>query len=80
MSGPVWSADGGSIYFRARTREHGRGQYEISAAGGRPRILVRFDDPALSVFNAGTTVGNGRFYFSVGEIECDIYVMDLVRR
>lgn len=28
----------------------------------------------------GVTIGNGRFYFAVAEMESDIYVMNLVRR
>ena len=39
----------------------------------------RFDDPAMSVFGGAVLTGNGMFYFAVGEVESDIYVIDLVR-
>ncbi len=45
---------------------------------GTPRLLVRFDDPAMPVFGSGSVLaGNGMFYFAVGTLESDIYVMDL---
>ncbi len=77
---PEWSADGQAIYFRAFDPDGIEGVYEVATNGGTPRLLVRFDDPAMSVFTGAVLAGNGMFYFAVGEIESDIYVMDLVRR
>jgi serine/threonine-protein kinase len=74
-----WSADSSTVYFSA-TRSDGAGVFVIPAAGGRPRLVVRFDDPALRVFGTPLSVGNGLFYFVIGEMESDIYVMDLVYR
>jgi Tol biopolymer transport system component len=78
---PEWSADGRLIYFRAVAADGVEGVYEVPVSGGAHRLLVRFDDPAMSVYGGGGVLaGNGMFYFAVAEIESDIYVMDLVRK
>ncbi len=68
------------VYFRARAPDGVDGLYAIPAAGGSSRLVVRFDDPASRASGPGVTIGNGRFYFAVAEMESDIYVMNLVRR
>ena len=74
------SADGRTIYFRAFGPDGIEGVYEIAANGGAPRLLVGFADPAMSVFGGAVLAGNSIFHFAVGEVESDIYVMDLVRK
>lgn len=76
---PEWSEDGRTIYFRDASNDGTPGIYGVPASGGIPRLLVRFDDPSLSVLTASVPARNGLFYLSVGEIESDIYLMDLVR-
>jgi hypothetical protein len=42
---------------------------------------VRFDDPAINVtVTRSVAIANGRLYFVIGQMESDIYVMDVVRR
>jgi serine/threonine-protein kinase len=77
---PEWSADGRTIYFRDAGSEGTPGIYGVPVSGGTPRLVVRFDDPAQSVLTASVPARNGLFYLSVGEIESDIYLMDLVRK
>jgi serine/threonine-protein kinase len=77
---PEWSGDGRAIYFRAFDPNGVEGVYEIATAGGLPRLLVRFDDPARPVFGGAVLAGNGMFYFPLGEVESDIYVIDLVQK
>jgi len=73
-----WSPDGGTIFFENRGPDL-RDLYAIPSAGGHPRLVVRFDDPAMTVYDIPVTVGNGRFYFAIAEMESDIHVMDLVQ-
>jgi hypothetical protein len=80
LTWPEWSSDGQLIYFRAIGADGVEGVYQIAAGGGAPRLLVRFNDPAMSVFGGAVLPGKGMFYFAVAEIESDIYVMDLVRK
>ncbi len=74
---PDWSRDGRFIYFSGITTSGSQGLYSIPAAGGQPRLLVRYDDPAKQVFAWGFSVGDGKVYLTVSEYESDIYVMDL---
>jgi serine/threonine-protein kinase len=80
---PDWSADGRLIYFNAMDSTGAAGQYAIPAAGGIPRQVIRFDDPTKNVSRLPYwpySLGDGKVYFSVKEIESDIYVMDLEMR
>jgi len=77
---PEWTGDGKWIYFRAVGPDGVEGVYEIPATGGTPRLLVRFDDPAMPAFGGGVLAGNGLFYFAIAQTESDIYVMDLVTK
>ncbi len=75
---PEWSTDGRTIYFRATGPDDVYGIYAVAAAGGEPRRLVRFDEPSMPGFGGGNVVEHdGMFYLSIGEVESDIYVMDL---
>jgi hypothetical protein len=51
----------------------------VDAAGGPPRILVRFDDARRSSRPEFTTDGR-RFYFTVTDRVSDIWTMKLTRR
>jgi Tol biopolymer transport system component len=73
---PGWSRDGRLIYFRASDSAGALGMYAIPAAGGTPRMVVRFDDPTKSVWMI-YSLADGKVYFSLSEYESDIYVMDL---
>ncbi len=67
------------VYFHAHDMTGLRGLYAIPMEGGRPRLVVRYDDPTMQV-HFGFTIGNGRVYLSVAEYDSDIYVMDMVIR
>ncbi len=77
MPKPDWSRDGRFIYFSATRTDGSQGLYSVPAAGGEPRLLVRYDDPTKQVFIWGFSVGDGKVYLTVSEFESDIYVMDL---
>jgi len=48
----------------------------MPVGGGEPVRMVVFDDPSFRVFRF-FTVGPDNFYFSIGEYESDIWVVDL---
>ena len=73
---PTWSRDGRTIYCRAVDSAGAIGLYAIPAAGGDPRLVVRFDDPTKNVWMI-YSLGDGEAYLSLGEYESDIYAMDL---
>jgi len=69
---PDWSLDGSLVYFEAG----GVTLYTIPAEGGARREVVQFDDPSKTVWPY-FSLGSDKVYFSVKEIDSDIYVMDL---
>jgi len=77
---PDWSADGRFIYFNGIDSTGPAALYAIPTAGGTPREVVRFEDPTKDLSHLPghlRTLGEGKAYFSLKEIESDIYVMDL---
>jgi Tol biopolymer transport system component len=75
---PDWSGDGRSIYFTATDDGGSPGFYRVPAAGGIPVLVVTFDEPSMSIRSRGAVVRGGNAYFSIAEVESDIWVADLV--
>ncbi len=72
---PQWSADGRTIYYIDNTSS---GIFAIAAAGGGSRPIVQFD-PARPWHRYTFQALKGHFYFTLGEMESDLWVADLVR-
>ena len=74
-----WSADGRTVYFIGRDPNDGiLGVYGVPAAGGPVRLAVRFDDPARRWHQSGFRVFGGRFYFTVGDLQSDVWTTEIV--
>ena len=81
LAWPEWSPDGDWIYFLAGKPNNESGLYRVTATGGTPQMVVRFDAPDLQPFTSGpAAIGNGMLYFVMRELESDIYVMELIRK
>jgi Tol biopolymer transport system component/serine/threonine protein kinase len=82
---PSWSADGSRLYFCASDAE-GWAIFEASVRSGAVRPLVRGNRVTSgSIYASGSLyecadVAAGRFIFSQGQTQADIYVMKLERR
>jgi Tol biopolymer transport system component/DNA-binding SARP family transcriptional activator len=78
---PTLSPDGTTLYLRA-ARGSDAGIWAWPLAGGRPHLVMAFDDPAFMVQSYPGTINatRDRLYLTVGEFESDIWVMDLKRR
>jgi hypothetical protein len=72
-----YSRDGGTIYGSGDHRDGRRGVWAIPVAGGTPRLVVAFDDPALANAYGVLSVGPDRLYLTVAQYESDIWVMNL---
>ena len=72
-----WSRDGRTIYFKASDREGRASFWALPATGGRPRLLVRFDDPAKPSYRPRWATDGRRFYFAINDRQSDIYVAEL---
>jgi eukaryotic-like serine/threonine-protein kinase len=74
-----WSGDGRMVYFIGRDPKDGiLGVWGVPAAGGPLRPAVRFDDPARRWHQSGFGVHGGRFYFTVGDLQSDVWTTEIV--
>ena len=73
-----WSPDGRTLYYKAHDALGRASIWGVSAAGGRPRQLVRFDDPNWQSNRPDFATDGKRFYFTVEDRQSDIYVAELV--
>jgi len=70
---PQWASDGRAVYFIQLDES---GIYRVPALGGPARLAMRFDS-VHPWHHYGFRVRGGRFYFTLGELESDLFVADL---
>jgi len=70
---------GGLIYFESHDARGNASIWAEPAAGGAPRLLVRFDPVLHTSYRVNFAVGNGRFYFPSDDRQSDIWVMEVGR-
>ena len=75
-----WSRDGRTIYYKAFDTAGRSSFWAVSAAGGAPRLIIRFDDPARPSSRAEFATDGVRLYFTVGSRQSDVWTMALRRR
>jgi len=77
-----WSADGRLVYYLVNSfaESSGLGVRAVPASGGTPRVAVRFDDPTRPWHRFGFRLRAGRFYFTLGDLQSDIWVADVERK
>jgi len=76
---PQWSPDSRTVYNLFADSLGMVGVSAVPVAGGTARVLVRFDDPSRPWHRYGFRARGGRFYFTVGDLESDIWVAELER-
>jgi serine/threonine-protein kinase len=74
---PVWSRDSRVVYYKAYDRERESTIWAVPAAGGSPRLLVRFDVPSRRSLRREFATDGKRFYFTVANDESDLWSMEL---
>jgi dipeptidyl aminopeptidase/acylaminoacyl peptidase len=78
---PVFSDDGRTIYYLQDNGAVVSGVWAVaSAGGGRPREVVRFDDPVRPWHRFGLQVSGNRLFFTLGELECDVWTAEVRTR
>jgi Tol biopolymer transport system component len=77
---PTWSADGKTLYFKSHDARGNASVWSVPAAGGAPRLLVRFDDPTHPSYRPELAISGGRIFFTIEDRQSDVYVMDVVKR
>jgi len=67
------------IYFESHDARGNASIWAEPAAGGAPRLLVRFDPVLHPSYRVNFAVGNGRFYFPSDDRQSDIWTMEVGR-
>ncbi len=76
---PQWSADSRLIYYLTADSAGVHGVSVVPATGGTPRVAVRLDDPTRPWHRYGFFLHGGRFYFTLGDLQSDIWVAEVGR-
>ena len=77
---PAYTRDGRTIYLWGEHRDGRRGIWAIPVTGGSLRLVIAWDDPALTppAFNVRRPdLGPDRLYLTVSQYESDIWVATL---
>jgi Tol biopolymer transport system component/tRNA A-37 threonylcarbamoyl transferase component Bud32 len=74
------SADGKTIFFKTADPREGGQIWSVPAAGGVPRLLVRFTDPTRPSARFDFSVDTKRFFFRVENRQSDVWIADLNHR
>ncbi|MCH8124059.1 MAG: hypothetical protein IH853_13180 [Bacteroidetes bacterium] len=72
---PVWSTDGDTIYFFSQDSDGMSGFWSIPSSGGTAKQIVSFDGMLRG--NTRARVDKNNIYFSLAEVESDIWVLEL---
>ena len=75
-----WSPDGRTIYFKSLDAVGRASLWKLSPSGGRPQLLVRFDDPTRPSSRPDFATDGKFFYFTVEDRQSDIAVAEISKR
>ncbi len=75
-----FATDGAGVYFKSHDALGRASFWYQPLAGGRPTMLVTFDDFARPSYRSNFAVGAGRFFFAVNDRQSDVWVAELSTR
>ena len=75
-----WSPDGRTVYYKAHDAEGHASLWAVSAAGGAPRLLVRFPNPDRQSSRGDFAVDGRRLYFAIEDRQSDVFVAEMISR
>jgi serine/threonine-protein kinase len=77
----IFADNGRDVYFKSHDRNTLHATFwSISAAGGRPRLLIRFGDPERASNRFDFATDGRRFYFTIEDRQSDVRIAELTRR
>ncbi|HEY7566130.1 MAG TPA: protein kinase [Gemmatimonadaceae bacterium] len=77
---PTWSPDGKGLYFKSHDVNGRASFWYVPVSGGRPRLLVRFDDPDRPSFRFNFGTDGKRFFFAINDRQSDIWVAEVSKK
>ena len=76
-----WSEDGRTLYYIAVDPADKASIWGVAPrTGGVPRLLVRFDEPGREWHRFGFTAQGGKFWFTMGDRQSDVWAAEVVGR
>ena len=72
-----WAPDGRTVYVKTFDANGQAAIWALGADGGKPRQLVRFDEPLRPTRRPEFAVDANRLYFTLAQSESDVWVMGL---
>ena len=77
----TFADNGREVYFKSHDRNDLRASlWSVPVAGGRPRLLVRFDDAERASNRFDFATDGKRFYFTIEDRQSDIRIAELTKR
>jgi len=74
---PGWSPDSRTVYYLAVDDKNRASFWSVPVSGGKPKLLVEFDDPMRQTMRGEFSTDGERFYFTLANFESDIWVGEL---
>jgi Tol biopolymer transport system component len=75
-----WSPDGRTLYYKAHDAQGRASFWAVNAAGGVPRLLVRFTDLNRPSSRRDFATDGKRFFFAIEDRQSDVFVADLTTK
>ncbi|HTH65382.1 MAG TPA: protein kinase [Gemmatimonadales bacterium] len=75
-----WSPDGRTLYYKTHDAQGRASFWAVNAAGGRPRLLVRFDDLSRLSSRRDFATDGRLLYFAIQDRQSDVFVAELFAR
>ena len=72
-----WSDDARTLYYLAVDPAGKASIWSVAVTGGPPRLMMRFDDPTREWHRFGFVAHGGRFYFTVGDRQSDVWAAEV---
>jgi Tol biopolymer transport system component len=77
---PLWSGDSKTLYFKSHDPQGNASFWSIPLGGGKPTLLLRFNDPARPSYRAEWSIAAGKMYFTINDRQSDVWVMEVMPR
>jgi Tol biopolymer transport system component len=75
-----WSPDGRTLYYKAHDSQGRASFWAVSAAGGLPRVLVRFTDLNRPSSRRDFATDGKRFFFAIEDRQSDVFVAEVISK
>jgi len=67
------------VYYQAYDESGQASFWVVPLEGGKPRLLVKLDDPTKQSSRPDFTTDGKRFFFTISKYESDIWKMELIK-